>query len=243
MKKVIIAILCICAFIACTAIGFLSGDLSISPTKPVASTTRNSQRPAGTPQYRNQQNLVFIQVGNLTESRPRLESAWLMLYMPNQPDLTLLMLYPSTKEPYSKLADKFKLSPSGDLDSGFNNALLSFGFGYQGFILIDETGFTQWIDWLGGVDVGSGKQDGAAVLNQLTKPWSDIANAVTRQKITSTSICNVTSLLPLETDWSSLLVKLMPDHLLTNLSLQDTVTIWQQMKDGQARFKCVVLTP
>jgi hypothetical protein len=35
----------------------------------------------------------------------------------------------------------------------------------------------------------------------------------------------------------------MPDHLLTNLSLQDTVKTWQQMKDEQARFKCVVLTP
>src|SRR5450759_915383 len=91
--------------------------------------------------------------------------------------------------------------------------------------------------------IGLAESMWAAVLNQLTKPWSDIANAVTRQTITSTSICNVTSLLPLETDWSSLLVKLMPDHLLTNLSLQDTVTIWQQMKDGQARFKCVVLTP
>jgi hypothetical protein len=243
MKKVTIAILCLCAFIACLAIGFLSGDLPISPTIPVASTSKNSQRPSGTPQYRNQLNLVLIQVDNIKEARPRLETAWLMLYMADQSDLTLLLLYPSSKEPYNKLADQFKLTPSGDLDSGFNDALLSFGFGYQGFILIDETGFSQWIDWLGGVDVGSGKQNGAAVLKQLPKPWSDIDNAIARQKITSFSICDVTSGLPLETDWFSLLARLMPDHLLTNLSLRETVTAWQQMKEKQDRFKCVILTP
>jgi hypothetical protein len=244
MKKVIIAILCICAFIACTAIGFLSGiGEPKSPQTPAANPPKNSQRTVTPPQYRNQQNLILMQVDNLAAPRPRLEAAWLMIYMPNQPDVNLLMLYPSNKESYKKLADKFKLTPSRELDADFNNTLLSFGFGYQGFIIVDETGFTNWIDWLGGVDVGSGKQDGLAVLKQLPMPWTDIDNAVTRQKITSNSICNVMSLLPMETDWSALLVELMPAHLLSNLTLQDAVTTWQHMKDGQARFHCVVLTP
>jgi hypothetical protein len=77
----------------------------------------------------------------------------------------------------------------------------------------------------------------------MPKPWSDINSAVIRQKITSNSLCNAMSLLPIDTDWSSLLVKLVPEHLVTNLSLKDTVTIWQQVKAGQSRFICEINPP
>jgi tetrahydromethanopterin S-methyltransferase subunit B len=242
MKKQSTILLCLFAFIACMAIGILSGGLK-SLGLFITSGGKDSSIPANTPQYHNQRNLVFIQVDSLKNKAPRLETVWLSLFTVDQPELTLLLLYPSQKEQYQNLAGQFKLSSEGRFESTFNTALLSLGFGYQGFIVIDENGFTQWVDWMGGIDNGVVKQDGASLLSQIPKPWDDIGNSLERQKTTAASICEALGSQALETNWSSLLIRLIPDHILTDLSLQEAITTWQQLKGRNEQVTCKILSP
>ncbi len=242
MKKQSIILLCLFAFIICMAIGILSGDLK-ALSLFFTSWGIDNTKPAITPQYHNQSNLVFIQVDSLKNKAPRLETVWLSLFTVDQPELTLLLLYPSQKEQYKNLAKQFKLTSEGGFDPIFNAALLSLGFGYQGFIMIDENGFTQWVDWMGGVDNGIGKQDGASLLSQIPKPWDDIGSSIVRQKKTAASMCNAMSLQSQDTNWFSMLVKLMPDHILTDLSLQEAIATWQQLTQKNEQFQCKILSP
>ena len=241
MKKVIILLLCICAFIACMVIGLMSGDFRVGPEP--SNNPNNLAKASVTPQYHNQQNLILIQVDNLAVSKPRLEAVWLMLFKPDLPQITLLLLYPSPKDPYGQLASQFNTSPAGELDPAFNKALISFGFSYQGFILLDEAGFVQWIDWLGGININGNSYTGAQALNDMPKPWQDLGEALTQQRLAATAICIRLGQLPLDVNWFPLLNRLIPDHMQTNLTLPETVSIWNQMETSLSHFNCKTLTP
>jgi hypothetical protein len=240
MKNVLIILLCLLAFGTCLAIGISTGDFQ-PPSSPPNPT--NPPALASSPTYHNQINVLLIWVDNLKKDRPRLISFYLVLFKPDQPTLTLLLLYPSPKEPYKNLAEEFKLTPSGELDAAFTSKLQSFEFGYQGYRVIDEDGFTQWIDWLGGIDTGTGRQDGATVLAHMPRPWDDFNLAQEQQKKIATGICNKMNLLPVDTNWSGLLASLIPDHFQTDLSIQETILAWQDLAGSQEKFRCKILSP
>jgi hypothetical protein len=244
MKKVIIILICLLAFGACLAIGILGGDILPSKVSP-SGILKTPQEIAAipTPLYHNQTNIIFIAVDSLEKTKPRLISILLLLYVPDQPTLTLMMLYPSTGQNYQELATRFKLGTTGEPDPTFTASLNSLKVGYQDYILIDEDGITQWIDWLGGVDAGKGIQDGAVLLKETSKPWGNLELAYSQQKVIISGICSKMSDLPVDTNWSELLVKILPDHMRTDLSLKDTVVTWQALFGSTTHLNCKIMTP
>ena len=246
MKTIFVILLCILVFCGCMAIGVVSGDFSLPSAQPtIVSAQSNSQNTASStiPADSKQQNLVLVLADNLGTSDYHLESVWLLLIAPNYPDLTLLLLYPSPKEPYKSLANQFKLTPDGKLDTDFIDALHSFKFDYQGYILIDEKGLSQWVDWLNGIKIGDNIQNGANVLNYIPKPWNDFDNSRTAQMAVATGMCNKTGLLPEDVNWFTLLGNLSPDHLSTDLTLKSTVEVWKNLIAKQTKAKCKILSP
>jgi hypothetical protein len=154
-----------------------------------------------------------------------------------------LLLYPSPNEPYVSLAGNFNTTPTGDLDPAFNSLLLSFGFKYQGFVLLDDAGFIKWIDWLGGVNIDNNQLNGTQALNHTPKAWQDSVQALVQQKVIASAICTRLGQLPTDTNWFPLLTDLMPEHMLTNLTLTDSVSTWNQMETSPSHFNCKTVSP
>jgi hypothetical protein len=246
MKTVFIILLCILVFFGCLAIGIFSGYFSFPSTQPASVTSSPSTQTIASNtilENNKQQNLVLILIDNLGTPGYHLESVWLLLFTPDYPDLTLLMLYPSPKEPYKNLANQFKLTPDGKLDTSFTDALHSFKFNYQGFILIDEEGLSQWIDWMNGIDIDGNTQNGANVQNYTPKPWNDFDKSIKPQMTVATGLCKKTILLPKDVNWFTLLGIIFPDHMSSDLSLKDTVVMWKNFLAKQEKAKCKILTP
>jgi hypothetical protein len=246
MKTVFIIFLCILVFFGCLAIGILSGDFSFPSSQPASAPASPSTPTIASntiPENNKQQNLVLILIDNLGNPGYHLESVWLLLFTPDYPDITLLMLYPSSKEPYKNLADQFKLTPDGKLDVSFTDALHGFKFNFQGFILVDEEGLSQWIDWMKGIDIDGNTLNGANVLSYTPKPWNDLDKSITPQMTVATGLCKKAILLPKDVNWFTLLGNILPGHMSTDLSLKDTVALWKSFLAQQEKAKCKILTP
>jgi hypothetical protein len=246
MKTVFIILLCLLVFFGCLAIGVFSGDFAggspqttSSPTTPPTQTSPLNFNPSES----KQQNLVLVFVDQLGPSSFRLEAIWLLLSTQDQPDLILLLLYPSPKEPYKNLAEQFKLTPDGKFDASFIEVLRGFKFDYQGFVLIDEAGLGQWVDWMNGIEMDGSLYNGTAVLNYIPKPWDDFDNSLTHQMTVANGLCTKLGQLPKDKDGFALLTQLFPDHMSTDLTLENTVVLWKNIMAGEEKLKCKTLSP
>ncbi len=121
----------------------------------------------------------------------------------------------------------------------------AYGFQLNGYVLSDNQGTAQLVNWLKGIDMGDdqGIQLGPAVLTQLTPPWQDLsASRLSQQKLTE-GICARLNQLTIDSNWLSLVIGLMPEHLDTDLSLELAGTDWKQLISGPDKLSCKVAIP
>jgi hypothetical protein len=118
MRTIRVAFLLV-VFLASLFVGYQAGQsIELNKTgselNPLAYTLMPSPPPVA---YANgQRSVLMITVNRFDESKPRLESAWLVLVVPPDPRLTLMPVYPSLQDPEGseKLAEAFKLEKLGD---------------------------------------------------------------------------------------------------------------------------------
>jgi hypothetical protein len=263
--KAVVILLSILVIIACLAFGFYLGNSTAytnstptplqssrppqtsqgAPTSQTPSPLRVSTLPSNPDQH----NLVFIQADNLTNATPRLESIWLVGYLPGSARVTVILVYPAPPGANSPkanaLSNTFNITHDGKPSETFLTAVLNYGFQVNGYFLSDNQGTAQLVDWLGGIDMGDdqGIQNGPAVLTRLTPPWQDLqASRLSQQKLTE-GICAKLNQLSIKTNWLPLVMGLMPDHLYTDLSLELAGKDWKQLTSGPDKLSCKVAVP
>ncbi len=242
--KVVIVILAVIAFIAFLLLGLYWGGLTGQHTQPTPNLVSTPVKPAT-----EQHTIELIQANDLTLSRPQLIGIWLLLYYPNYPKLTLLLLYPPmggiNDFKARGLEQKFSIGPDGAPGTDFKSALDSFGFKSNGYMLIDNYGVTQWIDWLGGISYNDqgGNQNGMAVLNKLPPMGQNDKNTGIWLKQVSNGVCHKIGQIPVDANWTTLFNGIAPDHFHSDLSLDLLLGDWKQIKSQGNTITCELDIP
>jgi len=262
MKPVVI-ILSILVIVVCLGFGFYLGNLSnpsssVSLTKTVqglqvatvgSGISNSTPYKSSPPANPNQHNLIFIQADDLQSPSPRLESIWLVGYITGSPDITFILVYPSqaggsstTAQTFSK---DFKVNGGDNLSEGFISYLNSFGFHSNGYVLSDNTGLAQFIDWLGGIDIndGTGIGNGNEIVTKLIPPWQDNQKSRLIQRDFSQGICLQLEHISVNSNWLPLISSLIPDHFQTDLSLEYAAQEWKQLFSESDKLSCRVVIP
>jgi hypothetical protein len=126
----------------------LSASLPPLAEKTAQAFTTETRRLAIFPN--EQRSILVVVVDELEAEQPALRNIWMLLYMPGNPRLTLMPVFPSLAEPkypYDQdLYRAFKILRSkgaSKIDEPFMELLLKKGIFWSGYILVDEPGLEQ----------------------------------------------------------------------------------------------------
>jgi hypothetical protein len=131
-------------------IGLLSGywaSLYISlPEAQALEEPQVTAEPALVPMANGQRSILLVLVDDLQLPEPELNSAWLVLYMPSSPGLTLMPLFPSPTardpgidETFFKSFGLQREENQARLSSAFEDYLRSSEIHWSGYVLLDRT--------------------------------------------------------------------------------------------------------
>jgi hypothetical protein len=144
-------------FLTNLLIGYLGG-LRVLPANPekALSSGKSDLIFADTPipsLANGQRSLLLITVDQLESRQPQLTGVWLVLYVPSDPRLTLLPIYPtpSAKDAGNDLFDAFQLQNiAGQLspDPLFLDLVRESVPWWSGYILLDEAAIAEVIDFM-----------------------------------------------------------------------------------------------
>lgn len=98
-----------------------------------------------------QRSILIITVDDLSANGARLDTIWLILYIPNLPEITLIPIYPKINPSEDSievvldydLKTQFKLEPRGILDPMFLALLRENGVSWSKYIILDRATINQ----------------------------------------------------------------------------------------------------
>ena len=225
----------------CALLGLISGMLfiSITPAGELFHSQKNT--PAVYAPANGQKNILFIGVDQMDVLQPRLESLWLIAYLPGHPKITFLPLFPVVSTGDSAravgLEDTFSLGENGAPDPKFFKKLLDHQVWWSGYVLIDEKMMMQSVDDLGGIPVQGGLQDGVQAIQSLAHPWQDPVAALQGQAGLLQSICstaaNSGSLPDLAHSY-----QLVSSHIRSDLEVLQSLQDWMDAMGSIEKLEC-----
>ena len=163
---------------------------------PSRSAEKADYPPAGWVAPNGQRNLLLIGVDSLDSSTPRLESLWLVLNLVSRsPDhFTLIPLLPASPGmdliPADKLTGSFRLDGKGAPQPDFFEVLHQADFWWSYYAIVDRQGLALVIDLAGGMDIGSGKQNGAQIVSSLEAGADDTQSSLFKQSELVRAFCS-----------------------------------------------------
>jgi hypothetical protein len=245
--RVIVIIFSILAFIICMLFGLqLSrGKTFNSPITP-SETPITQTATIGNP---DQRNILIIQADDLTSSSPRLIAIWLLIYIPDDPQTSLILIYPQASgkntDIQQRLVNTFALPPQGGLDPAFISALQSFSFTTTAYIILDIQAGAQAIDWLGGLELAGNSEalNGNQSLSDMPLPWLAPDAAREWNKKLANAICERVKQKSSDTNPVSMMASLIPDHLRTDLTLEMVAQDWHSQTHGEEPIACKISLP
>jgi hypothetical protein len=121
----------------------------IPPTQPAPP----ASQPAG------QRSILVIGVDNLSAEQPRLESIWLVLFVPPEPRLTYLPVFPSfsgsvREDVNLQTAFQYRSGKQPGLNVEFVQALQAKKLWWTGSLIVDRYAFAQVLDYLNADSTG-----------------------------------------------------------------------------------------
>jgi hypothetical protein len=130
-----------------------------------------------------QNNILLIGVDDLEAPAPRLESAWLVLYLAQTPHFTLMQIFPghtsgagAASSPGGDLASLFQSGSQGSPGPEFFSELKARGLWWSGYIILDRLALAEAIDLisdLSGANVDQALSPGSAAVARVPFAWHD----------------------------------------------------------------------
>ena len=189
-----------------------------------------------------QRNILVIGVDDLNAPRPRLESVWLVLYINDLPQVTLLPVYPAPAgegaETGRTLEDLFQLSAGKAPDPVFLDALQASGLWWSGYILVDEVAVVEVVDLVSKMSANNwSRTSGVRAVAKVPPAWEDRSASLAGQAGLVQAICRDAQGIASRKDISHLL-DLIPRHASTDLNLTRTVSELRSLLSHPDGFSC-----
>lgn len=264
MKKNLTVIISLICFCGCLTLGFYymfqhSDETSGQPPK-------NSTAPFTI----ERRSILFIQVDRLPAqphppaaspfqttpqveatsevNLPHLETISLVLFSPQNPGITVVLLYPPENGVETEIAKKivgsFSLAPDGSLSPAFSDILKENKIHSNGYIIIDNEGIRQWINLFNGLPLENGEiLNGDRFMSEYAKINTNPGAVSQWHQIISSGLCTRLPGLDQDEIWSKLMFSLFPAHLHTNISLETYVADMQALDSFSSSITCDVSYP
>ncbi|MGE5223709.1 MAG: hypothetical protein ACM3PY_14825 [Omnitrophica WOR_2 bacterium] len=179
-----------------------------------------------------QRSLLVVATSDLTQEQPELVSAWLILFVPPEPHMTLMPLYPSSptgnEETDSALAAAFRLGPrQHELSQDFLLALHARDLWWSGYIVMDDYALSHILSALGPENArnleGTGNISSSMQNSQLT-----LLNQATLYQEVCWRISRPDNADQLIQDKK--FIRLMSGHIYSDLSTKDALRELHQLE-------------
>ena len=198
-----------------------------------------------------QRNLLVIGVDNLDESSlaalqaaPRLESVWLVLYSIDRPQVILLPIYPSPAQGSSSSDDKervnlpslsaaFSLSADRTPSPSFLQSLESKDIWWNHYVLLDRLTLSRLAEFTGASETLGGQ----STLVKPAQASEEPKGGLEGQARFARDLCRRSASLASTFDLAPLL-SLFPNHLITDLDLNQAVQLAHSLLSGAGGFSC-----
>ncbi|MGD2162073.1 MAG: hypothetical protein PVH60_06310 [Anaerolineales bacterium] len=196
------------------------------------------------PTFRNQQDveieptsserqitIVLFGVDEITSSKPELQAIWFASFEPPDKSIHLLGIAVDTPLDENKgtLKENFTLFEPPDFGAGFLTSLSRYApHPIQGFVVLDEEGFADVIDYVGGVTLDSQELNGTAAVGALSLVKAQPLASLRMQARIMSSLAQNAALIG-STPELTPLTRLIPDHAYTSPSPYQLASLGSQL--------------
>jgi len=214
-----------------------SGDVS-----PVES---NDQQKI--PQPLRQNNILLVGVDDLQAAKPKLEGAWLVMYLTQNPHFTLMPIYPGAPAEDGKatksdgiLAKLFQADPGGVPGPGFFSELKDRGLWWSGYFIVDRLAMVKIMVTIEQTTrSGELSENTSRSLQDVPPAWKDPAKAVLGQIQIAQAVCRQASELNTD-DIGEIdhLFLLFSDHVLSDIPREQAAAELVGMLVNSSEITC-----
>ncbi len=205
------------------------------------------------PEMKQQRNVLLIGVDELGALSPTLESVWLILYIPDLPQITWMPIYPQVLrgqkgihiEAKAKVRETFDISGRGIPTQEFLKTLEEEGIWWDHYIVVDQQAVIGLIDSLGGIDsIASGKSpeseksSGSDAFSDLHSTTGNLQEALISQANLIQQICRIPPESYLDSDNALSIYQQLKGNLKTDLTPLQIVAGLQGMVSNGGRIVC-----
>jgi len=187
-----------------------------------------------------QRNILLIGVDDLNKEKPVLMGLWLLMYFPENPNLTFAPVNPvvwrQAQTSTSQTNEINLVARNGSLDKYFSNQLHQDDIWWHGYILLDSTAVKEAVQF-------SNKLNDLETINSfypVDDPYlfddSDLTG-IAHQTDLLNHFCRQTNNFTADTDFSEILA-LIPTHIRTNLSLISIIQDWKSLISQENNLVC-----
>jgi hypothetical protein len=188
-----------------------------------------------------QQNILIVGVDDLSFEKPALENVWLVLYLQNSPQITLLPIYPdnSTRQATVEneiLNELFRLDQERQPSPAFLSSLKARNLWWNSTLVMDREAMASIVEFVGG-DALSGHSSGSEAMKDIPHSAVDPEAAFLEQFRLAQEICRGTKKMSPDRNISSLFA-LIPDHIAADLDLEQAKSAWFRFFEHGSGFNC-----
>ncbi len=196
----------------------------------IASNTNNGQK-----------NILVIGVDEFSSTNPNLFGIWMLIYFPENPsNLTFVPIIPGLKEQSQQtdlnLMESFKLTPDGFPTDYFFDRLHENQIWWHGYVLLDSTAIQEIFNFFYQTDQPQRKNPTNILFDQQTL-WTSQSQDKDNQKDLLGTLCELATSSPAYADIKHLSY-LIPNHIRTNLNVNQTIQDWQRLFALQTDIRC-----
>jgi len=182
-----------------------------------------------------QNSWLILGVDDLDAASPRLESAWLALFFPGKPEVTLLPVFPVPGE--TLLEEQFALDRRGLPVAAFMDSLHAERLWWTGYVVLDTTSLTSILDLLNRLGPAISREARPIEVAGLAGTKGDGITVQQSQTELLASPCRQSSGL-LSGPEVQRLVRGISPHLRTDLDLAQAARAWPLTEAGRLMVDC-----
>jgi hypothetical protein len=188
-----------------------------------------------------QKSLLIVGVDRLNSPPANLQGAWYVAYMPANPVVTLIPLYPSINRDFNeRLESSFNLQPANRLSRDFTTLLEeTYNFDWDTHILLDDFAMIDFIDLLEGVELNGEIQTGSQVIGGIPRASTNPEQALDGQIAVVRSLCARSDLLPTTMDLAEISARFSP-HLMMQIDFEEAWTAFADLRAAGSPLICNV---
>ncbi len=226
----------------CLLLGLIAGLLAGDPHHPRNESLSQDESTFQASPATAQQNILFIGVDHFKSQSPRLESIWLMIYLPSRFHLNLVPIYPTPFDQNPVASTSFtqimKINQQGLLSEEFFEILHSGDVWWNHYVLLDETGLIEIINFFGGLRSGIDSFEGDRVISALPLPWVDRGSALQGQTSLLQGLCQQIGRPSSSSSDINKILRLVPNHIRTDMDVSEAVQNWLQLISTGNHLDC-----